>query len=430
MSTILDYENNKKHYQEDEMDLLETLTKFINFFLKNLKIILTSTIISIIIFGGIGKYQENSSKEIIAKIKINENVINSGRFPNGEAFNKNRIISVTELSKLYEEYKFNEEFSDFSKFYDSLSIKEVPLDPRLAEKGMKSQEYTIAFLVDNMEKGKQFFRYLTKATIRHNKEKQKPKIVETKLEDILMFDYIDRGRELDKYVGYLKNRVNIIKDSSISEEEEKTLKKINSKLYILSEGKVFDYTLYLLKNKLTDDIKIFKINSENRIYKLEEDIKKQREKILVLKDVIDVYKRQTGKDNNGLISTDKYYSELIEEYKMLKNQLLYMNQNLELYKKYILTIRETTPDEKEELYKRLSTIMNELSSIKVVIDEVSNSYYDKLYSDLIVLNSSIEVKSKVNGKLFIVAGAFLGVILGMLIAFIRSVKDKNNEELK
>lgn len=428
MNNPLDYENNKNHYEnEDEIDLLETLTKFINFFFKNFKLILIVTIIVILSFGVIGKYLEKSSQEIIAKVKINENVINSGKFPNGEAFNKNKVISSLELKKLYEEYKFNEDFQDITKFYDSLSIREVPLDSRLVEKGLKSQEYTVAFATNNLEKGKQFFRYLIMSTIRKNKEKQKPKIVETKLEDILMFDYIDRGRELDKYVGYLKNRVNAIKDSSITEEEEKTLKKINNKLYILSERKVFDYTSYLLKNKLTDNIGAFKINSENRIYKLEEDIKKQKDRIIILKDVIEVYKKNTGKDSNGVISTDKYYSELIEEYKTLNNHLLSMKQNLELYKKYIQTVREATEPEKEQLNQSLSDIMDELNSIKTVIDNVSNSYYDKLYSDLIILNSNIEVKSRVNGKLFIVVGAFIGMILGMIISFIKNIKDKNNE---
>ncbi|MGL5054431.1 MAG: hypothetical protein ACRC54_01935 [Fusobacteriaceae bacterium] len=427
MENKLDYKQNKNYYDDDEIDFLEALINFINFFLKNLKLILKITVVVTLFFGIMGKYLERSSKEIVTKIKINENVINSGRFPNGEAFNKNKIISSSELKKLYEKYKFYEEFPDITKFYDSLYLKEVPLDSRLAEKGMKSQEYIVTFAVNNIEKGKEFFRYLIMATIRKNKEKQKPKIVETKLEDILMFDYIDRGRELDNYIGYLKNRVNAIKNSSITEEEEKILKNINSKLYILSEGRVFDYTSYLLKNKLTDDINAFKINSDNRIYKLEEDIKRQKDRILVLKEVIEVYKSQIGKDSNGTIAVDKYYSELIEEYKTLNNQLLGMKNNLELYKKYIQTIRETTPNEKQQLYQNLSGIMTELSSIKKVIDDVSDSYYDKLYSDLIILNSSIEVKSKVNIKLFILIGAFLGVILGTSISFIRSIRNENNE---
>lgn len=414
-------------YEEDEIDLLEVLKKFIDFCFRNFKLIVITTLIVTFVFALVGRNLSRGSRQITAKIGVNKTIVDTGKYPNGSAFNKNNLIGEKELKELYGKYSFNEDFETYEDYVDAIVFDEIPLDAKLVELGRKSYNYKLSFAYSDAKKGKQFFKELMVLTKKRRIEEQIPTIVDVSIEDITMFDYMDRSEALTEYVSSLKKRIDAMQNSSITDGEEKLLKDLENRLFILNKGLVYDYTSYLLKNKLTTDIEAFKINTVNRIFKLEDDIEKIKSKIAVLKDVIEVYKMQTVKDSSGAFMADKYYSDLIDEYKGLNNQLLKKREDLKEYKEYVSQVRGTTDKEEKELTDKLTNIMNELNTMKKDINDVSQSYYRKIYSDLFVLNSEVEAVSKIKAVLIMALGMFLGAFLGMVIAF---VKELHNRKMK
>lgn len=425
-------QKHKKHesydsYEEDEIDLLEVLKKFIDFCFRNFKLIVITTVIVTIIFALVGRTLSRGSRQITAKIRVSKDIGETGKYPNGSAFNKNTLISEKELKELYSKYSLDKDFETYEDYVDAIVLDELSLDPKLIEKGMKNYEYKLSFAYSDAKKGKKFLKELMLLSKQRRIEEQIPPIVEINTGDIIVFDYMDRSGALNKYVLFLKKRIGALQNSSITNGDGKRLKNLENQLFILSKGEVYDYTSYLLKNKLTNNAEQFKINAANRIYKLEDDIEKIKDKIAVLKDVIEVYKMQTAKDTSGAFMADKYYSDLIDEYKDLNNQLLKNREDLKEYKEYVSQVRGTTDKEEKELTDKLTKIINELSAMKKNVDEISSTYYRKIYSDLFVLNSEIEAVSKIKTVLIMVLGMFLGALLGMVVAFVKELHNSKTE---
>lgn len=414
------HESYDSYEEEDEIDLLEVLKKFIDFCFRNFKLIVITTIIVTVVFALLGRTLSRGSRQITAKIRVSKDIGETGKYPNGAAFDKNTLISDKELKELYSKYSLDKDFETYEDYVDAIVLDELSLDPKLIEKGMKNYEYKLSFAYSDAKKGKKFLKELMLLSKQRRIEEQIPPIVSINTGDIIVFDYMDRSGALNKYVLFLKKRIGALQNSSITNGLE-------NQLFILAKGEVYDYTSYLLKNKLTNDIEKFKINTANRIYKLEDDIEKIKDKIAVLKDVIEVYKMQIAKDSSGAFVADKYYSNLIDEYKDLNNQLLKNREDLKEYKEYVSQVRGTTDKEEKELTDKLTKIINELSAMKKNVDEISGTYYSKIYSDLFVLNSEIEAVSKIKSVLIMALGMFLGAFLGMVIAF---VKELHNSKTK
>lgn len=426
----------KRYEMEEEIDILE----FLRTLAIHKKLIIMTTIIMMVIVTLGGKLYNNSKRVNKVIISFNYNGISEGKNPDSSTFNEKEIIPLSIYKKVYDENKDNLKESNFTDFIDTFKISGV------IPANIKTQ-------MENAKKdGKTFFYTPTQYEIStKNNEKILTSIVDDSINNFKnQYTPIEKLNKLnnnnnnidysDRYLILLSeiNKIQTImndrnKNTFISNKYGFSMKKINLELDNIKRIDLRSYYSYYDLNNLSLKSGMKNIITTNKIKDLNENIAATREKIKIIKGLLDNYKPTSKnyiispsgqlQNTNSSIDlnsqTDLYYKELVDKYIALNNDIINTKKDInrlqkELDDKYVL------PTEKQE--KTINAIYSQIiDKLNVIIDEVNeiNAEYIKVkYSDMIKIDSPIIEAT--NGKpliFFLAGGIVIGLFLGIFMAF-------------
>lgn len=425
-----------KVMNSEEIDLIDLLK-----ILLNNKILITVITILVFVASCIGAAVINrSSKSARAIIGYNYDGISAGKSPDGSAFSSSEIVDSIILNRVYRIYPILREKGLTTKdIVTALKITGItPKDiSQLAEASLKRGEK---------------FRYTPSdyiVTLRLTGDNE----LDRNILDTLLAEYADYfafkynnnivfpKMELDKLAGYdYTDRIEIIKENVL--QVMRNAEELTGKGFISKQvGYSYEDIVRFLKNVEQVDLRnvASRIAIENvttdpfgRGLVLKNQIRElelERERLTGTSQVLEKMLKNYKPENRQILlpalgegikfsNEEEYYTDLLNRYRDANTQIMEINVEIKERERILSQINEVSNAALDTVRKNIEGTINKFNTIIDDVNVMNLEYNNRYYSDQVRIISPAETVGTSKSKVIIVMGLLMGLVLGIMAAFI------------
>lgn len=431
---------NNNYYEEDEIDLKELLMVLVK---EKKTIAITFITIFLMALGG-AFYVRNTGKEALAIVKLNFKSVEEGVTPDGRKITNDSLIPLNVIQRVYSKEKVGEKtklsLDEFRNKFQVTGIVPTPIENQksiLAKKGetldYTPNSYKVQLRVGDIDYSrnvlKQYFYELNK----EYSDRYVPKY---------KFDKIDKGiivvdsYDYQDYLDIINKNIEYVSKAITPALQEKTdfisygygYRNLNILLENLKNGRVNELDNYLEYTGIVKDTERFNRKFKTERDNLVQEIELKTKTAKGYKLLLDEFQKdeQIMKVPKGIkidmenSEIDTYYTTLVDNYLKTQLEIENLKENLNKIDLKKTKLNKGSEESRHYIDESLNKIIdefniivdraNELESISVKIDK----------GGMIVLASPITVISHGKALMILGAGVVLGLIMGVVMAFVNN----------
>ena len=422
----------KKYIEDDEIGLMEIMQMLAN---NKITIVVTTLIFTlIVVLGGYLYNKQNSAYTTI--LGFNYAGIEKGLNPNGTQFNKNNLVSTTELNYIFDKYsKKGLKSENLKNLRENIEIKGIVpqyITDRIEQalKKGESLSYTpTQYSISLKDGNKEIADELIEGIIAEFQKNYKLEYNIVGVTQNPVYDY-------DDYILIIQEQIKKLAAETQGEKKAKFSSQTTGVSYLELARKLENFKNIELKKYISYiDIYNFSKDAATKKTKLESEIKRlglEKNKLLgeaeVVKKALDEYKPTTkqlvlptvGEMGIKLETENEYYSKLIEQYIKLNTEASNKEYEIIENKQELEDIKIPTEEEDARIQEMIKNLVSEINKITEEVNKLNKEYVDIEYGEMIKKIAPVELRTE--GKsvfLYAIVGIILGAFAGIFIVFIK-----------
>lgn len=422
----------KKYIEDDEIGLMEIMQMLVN---NKMTLIITTLIFTlVVILGGYLYNKKNSAYTTI--LGFNYVGIEKGLNPNGTQFNKNNLVSTTELNYIFDKYsKKGLKSENLKSLRENIEIKGIVPQyiTEKIEQALKNGEtlsYTpTQYSISLKDGNKEIADELIEGIIAEFQKNYKLEYNIVGVTQNPVYDY-------DDYILIIQEQIKKLLAETQGEKKVKFSSQTTGVSYLELARKLENFKNIELKKYISYiDIYNFSKDAATKKTKLESEIKRlglEKDRLLgeaeVVKKALDEYKPTTkqlvlptvGEMGIKLETENEYYSKLIEQYIKLNTEASNKEYEIIENKQELEDIKIPTEEEDARIQEMIKNLVSEINKITEEVNKLNKEYVDIEYGEMIKKIAPVELRTE--GKsvfLYAIVGIILGAFAGIFIVFIK-----------
>ena len=422
----------KKYVEDDEIGLMEIIQMLVN---NKMTLIITTLIFTlVVVLGGYLYNKKNSAYTTI--LGFNYVGIEKGLNPNGTQFNKNNLVSTTELNYIFDKYsKKGLKSENLKSLRENIEIKGIVPQyiTEKIEQALKNGEtlsYTpTQYSISLKDGNKEIADELIEDIIAEFQRNYKLEYNIVGVTQNPVYDY-------DDYILIIQEQIKKLLAETQGEKKTKFSSQTTGVSYLELARKLENFKNIELKKYISYiDIYNFSKDAATKKTKLESEIKRlglEKDRLLreaeVVKKALDEYKPTTkqlvlptvGEMGIKLETENEYYSKLIEQYIKLNTEASNKEHEIIENKQELEDIKIPTEEEDARIQEMIKNLVSEINKITEEVNKLNKEYVDIEYGEMIKKIAPVELRTE--GKsvfLYAIVGIILGAFAGIFIVFIK-----------
>lgn len=422
----------KKYVEDDEIGLMEIIQMLVN---NKMTLIITTLIFTlVVVLGGYLYNKKNSAYTTI--LGFNYVGIEKGLNPNGTQFNKNNLVSTTELNYIFDKYsKKGLKSENLKSLRENIEIKGIVPQyiTEKIEQALKNGEtlsYTpTQYSISLKDGNKEIADELIEGIIAEFQKNYKLEYNIVGVTQNPVYDY-------DDYILIIQEQIKKLLAETQGEKKTKFSSQTTGVSYLELARKLENFKNIELKKYISYiDIYNFSKDAATKKTKLESEIKRlglEKDRLLgeaeVVKKALDEYKPTTkqlvlptvGEMGIKLETENEYYSKLIEQYIKLNTEASNKEYEIIENKQELEDIKIPTEEEDARIQEMIKNLVSEINKITEEVNKLNKEYVDIEYGEMIKKIAPVELRTE--GKsvfLYAIVGIILGAFAGIFIVFIK-----------
>ena len=422
----------KKYIEDDEISLMEIMQMLVN---NKMTLIITTLIFTlVVVLGGYLYNKKNSAYTTI--LGFNYVGIEKGLNPNGTQFNKNNLVSTTELNYIFDKYsKKGLKSENLKSLRENIEIKGIVPQyiTEKIEQALKNGEtlsYTpTQYSISLKDGNKEIADELIEDIIAEFQKNYKLEYNIVGVTQNSVYDY-------DDYILIIQEQIKKLLAETQGEKKVKFSSQTTGVSYLELARKLENFKKIELKKYISYiDIYNFSKDAATKKTKLESEIKRlglEKNRLLgeaeVVKKALDEYKPTTkqlvlptvGEMGIKLETENEYYSKLIEQYIKLNTEASNKEYEIIENKQELEDIKIPTEEEDARIQEMIKNLVSEINKITEEVNKLNKEYVDIEYGEMIKKIAPVELRTE--GKsvfLYAIVGIILGAFAGIFIVFIK-----------